>query len=63
MIAFSIILFAFAVLSFMLGWADGVRHDREILHIHQTGSWLVVCAVLIAAGIACLVWGKSTKRS
>jgi hypothetical protein len=47
----------------MLGWADGVRHDRAYLHIPETGSWLVATAVLAALGVAFLVWSRASKRS
>jgi putative Mn2+ efflux pump MntP len=61
-IALSIMFFAFAILCFMLGWADGVRHQREIFHIHQTASWLGGSVILIVIGAACLIWSRSLKR-
>ena len=38
MLAFSIMFFSGALLCFLLGWADGVRHDKTYLHIPETGS-------------------------
>jgi hypothetical protein len=63
MLAFSIMFFAGALLCFLLGWADGVRHGKTFLHIPQTGSFLVVAAILAALGIVFLVWSRSAKRS
>jgi hypothetical protein len=62
-LAFSIILFFLALLCFLLGWADGVRHDRTYLHIPETGSWLVATVILAGLGIVCLVWAKNPRRS
>ncbi len=62
-LAFSIILFFLALLCFLLGWADGVRHDRTYLHIPETGSWLLATAILAALGVAFLVMSRSGKRS
>ena len=56
-------LFLLALLSFLLGWADGVRHGRTYLHIPETGAWLVRAAILGALGVICLVWARGTKRS
>lgn len=62
-LAVSIMFFAVALLFFMLGWADGVRHDRSFLHIPETGSWLVATAIMLGLGVAFLVWARSVKRS
>ncbi len=63
MLAFSIMFFCLALLCLMLGWADGVRHDRSYLHIPETGSWLVATAILAALGVLLLVWSRVGKRS
>lgn len=60
-LAISIMFFAIAWLFFMLGWADGVRHDRTYLHIPQNGGWLVATVVMLAIGIAFLVWSRSAR--
>ena len=62
MLAFSIMFFSGALLCFLLGWADGVRHGRTYLHIPETGSWLVATAILIALGVAFFVRSRATKR-
>ena len=62
-IAFSIIFFSVALLCFLLGWADGVRHDRTYLHIPETGSWLVATAILGGLGAICFVASRGMKRS
>ena len=62
-LAFSVILFALALLCFLLGWADGVRHDRTYLHVPETGSWLVATAILAGLGVTLLLWSKMAKRS
>ena len=62
LLAVSIMFFAGALLCFLLGWADGVRHDKTYLHIPQTGGFLVVAVVLAAVGIAFLVWSRGAKR-
>lgn len=62
-LAVSIMFFAIAVLFFMLGWADGVRHDRSYLHIPETGGWLVATVIMLVFGVAFLVWARSAKRS
>jgi len=63
MLAFSIMFFSGALLCFLLGWADGVRHGRTYLHIPETGGWLVATAILIALGVAFFVRSRATKRS
>jgi hypothetical protein len=63
MFAFSIMFFCGALLSFMLGWADGVRHDKTVFHIPETRSFLVVTAIFAACGLLLLFWGMATKRS
>jgi putative Mn2+ efflux pump MntP len=62
-IACSIMFFALALLSLMLGWADGVRHRHTILHIPETDAWLVTALVLAILGIVFLVWARSAKRT
>ena len=63
MLAFSIMLFCGALLSFMLGWAEGVRHDKIYFHIHESRSFLVATAIFAALGLLLLVWGRIAKRS
>ncbi len=63
MLAFSIMLFAVALLCLLLGWADGVRHDKTYLHIPETGSFLVATGILAVLGALCLVWSRRGKRS
>lgn len=63
MLAFAIMFFSVALLCLMLGWADGVRHNRSYLHIPETGSWLVATAILAALGVILLVWSRVAKRS
>lgn len=55
--------FAVALLCLLLGWADGVRHGRAYLHFPDTGSWLVLTAILGALGAVFLVWSRATKRT
>jgi len=62
LLAFSVMFFCAGLLCFMLGWADGVRHDRAYLHIPETGSWLVATAVLGGLGVLFLIWSRSAKR-
>jgi nitrogen fixation-related uncharacterized protein len=62
-LAVSIIFFSVALLCFLLGLANGVRHDRTYLHIPQTGSWLVATAILAALGVVFFLWSRSAKRS
>ena len=62
MLAFSIMFFSGALLCFLLGWADGVRHDRTYLHIPETGSWLVATAILGALGVIFFSWSRAMKR-
>jgi putative Mn2+ efflux pump MntP len=63
MLAFAIMFFCIAFLCFMLGWADGVRHDKTYLHIPETGGFLVATAVLAALGVIFLVGSRAGKRS
>jgi hypothetical protein len=63
LLAFSVMFFCAALLCFMLGWADGVRHDRAYLHIPETGSWLVATAALGCLGVLFLIWSRGAKRS
>ena len=60
--AFSVMFFCISLLCFMLGWADGVRHDRAYLHIPETGSFLVATAVLTALGVLFFVWSRAGKH-
>lgn len=62
-LAFTIIFLALALLCFLLGWADGVRHDRTYLHIPETGGWLVATAILGGLGAICFFWSRGMKRS
>jgi hypothetical protein len=61
-LAFSIMFFCVALLTFMLGWADGVRHGRNLLHFPEVGGWLIATAVLAGLGVLFLVWSRSAKR-
>lgn len=61
MLAFSIMFFSVALLCFMLGWADGVRHGRAYLHFPVDG-WLVATGVLALLGVAFLGWSRAGKR-
>lgn len=61
-LAVSIMFFSVALLCLLLGWADGVRHQRTYLHIPQTGGWLVATAILVALGVVFLFWSKAAKR-
>ncbi len=63
MFAFSIMFFCGALLSFMLGWADGVRHDKTVFHIPEIRSFLVVTAIFAGCGLILLAWGMATKRT
>jgi hypothetical protein len=60
--AFSIMFFCIGLLTFMLGWADGVRHDKSYFPIPETGSFLIVTAVLVVLGIVFLVWSRAARR-
>ena len=62
MLAFSIMFFAGALLCFLLGWADGVRHGKTFLHIPETGSFLVATAVSAALGIVFLARARASRR-
>jgi hypothetical protein len=62
-LALSIMFFSVAVLFFMLGWADGVRHDRSYMHIPETGGWMVAGIIMVGVGIGFLLWSRSAKRS
>ena len=55
--------FAVALLCFLLGWADGVRHDKTYLHIPETGGWLVATAILGTLGLIFFAWSRARKRS
>jgi hypothetical protein len=55
--------FCVALLTFMLGWADGVRHGRTLLHFPEVGGWLIATVVLVGLGVFFLVWSRNTKRS
>lgn len=60
--AFSIILFSVALLFLMLGWADGVRHDKTYLHIPGTGGFLIATAACAALAVLFLIWSRSGRR-
>ena len=62
MLAFSIMFFSVALLCLMLGWANGVRHDKTYLHIPETGGWLVATVILAALGTVFLLWSNRAKR-
>lgn len=62
-LAFSIMFFAVAVLCFLLGWVDGVRHDTAYLHIPQTSGWLVATAILGGLGVLFLLSSRGIKRN
>ena len=53
--------FAVALLCFLLGWANGVRHDTRYLHIPETGSWLVATTVLGVIGALLLVISRARR--
>ena len=61
-LAFGIMFFAAALLCFMLGWADGVRHQRVIFAIHQNAGWLTACVILVVIGFGFLFWARKGKR-
>ena len=61
-LAFSIMFFCVALLTFMLGWANGVHHGRTLLHFPEVGGWLIATAVLAGLGVFFLVWSRNTKR-
>ena len=63
MVAVSIMFFSGALLCFLLGWADGVRHDKTYLHIPETGGFLVATAVFAVLGVIFLLWSRAGKRS
>jgi hypothetical protein len=62
MLAFSIMFFSGALLCFLLGWADGVRHGKTFLHIPETDSFLVATAAFAALGILFLVRSRASRR-
>ncbi len=61
-LAFSIIFFSVALLCFLLGWADGVRHDRTYFHIPETQGWLVAAAILGALGVIFFIGSRAARR-
>ena len=62
-LAVSIMFFAVALLFFMLGWAEGVRHGRSYLHIPETEGWLVATGITLLLGVAFFLWARSARRS
>ncbi|MEO8043842.1 MAG: hypothetical protein ABI674_02960 [Spartobacteria bacterium] len=63
LLAFSIMFFSVALLCFMLGWADGVRHGSAYLHFPRMDGWLIATASLSGLGVLFLVWSRAGKRS
>ena len=61
-LACSIIFFALTLLCLLLGWAEGVRRSTHYLHIPETGSCLVIAAILGSIGAFFLVWSRGMKR-
>ena len=61
--ALRIMFFFRALLCFMLGWADGVRHGKAYLHFPGLDVWLIATGVLVALGVAFLVWSRAGKRT
>ena len=61
--AFSIIFFCIALLTLMLGWAQGVRKDTTVLGIPESSGWLIAAAVLAGIGIILLIISRLSKRS
>lgn len=61
-LAISIMFFAVALLCFLLGWADGVRHRTYFLHIPETGSWLVATGIMAGLGVLFFLWSRATRR-
>jgi hypothetical protein len=62
-LAFSIVFFCIALLTLMLGWAQGVRKDTTYLSIPESGHWLIATAILAAFGIAFFIWSRVARRS
>lgn len=62
-LAFSIIFFAFGVLCFLLGGAEGVRHGTKILHIPETGGWLVAAGAFASLGVFFLLRSRRSRPS
>ena len=62
-LAFGIIFFCLALLTLMLGWAQGVRKDTTYLHIPESGNWLVATAILAAVGVIFFIWSRIARRS
>ncbi len=60
--AFSIMFFSVALLCFMLGWADGVRHGRAYLHFPGADGWLIATGILTALAVVFLLWSRVGKR-
>ena len=63
LVAVSIMFFFVALLCFALGLADGVRHQRMILHIPQSAGWLIATGILVVIGVICLLRARSSRRS
>jgi hypothetical protein len=62
-LAFSIMFFAVALLSLLLGLADGVRRDSTYFHIPETRVGLIVAGSLALIGLCFLFWSRARKRS
>lgn len=54
--------FAVAILCFLLGWADGVRHGQHYLHLPVTGGWAIATAILAGLGVLFFIWSRSSRR-
>jgi len=63
MLAFSIMFFSVALLCFMLGWADGVRHGKAYLHFPGVDGWLVATGILTALAFLFFFWSRVGKRA
>ncbi|HEY1771286.1 MAG TPA: hypothetical protein VGG02_13625 [Chthoniobacterales bacterium] len=57
-LAGSVVCFCGALLCFMLGWAQGVRHDTRYLHIPQNAGWVLAAAIFAGIGLLCLAFAR-----
>ena len=62
MLAVGIMFFAFTLLCALLGWAEGVRHDTKILHIPETGGWLLAAGALAVFGFFFVFRSRAVNR-
>ncbi|HEX3817805.1 MAG TPA: hypothetical protein VHW03_05915 [Chthoniobacterales bacterium] len=62
-LAFSIIFFCLALLTLMLGWAQGVRKDTTVMGIPESSHWLIATAILAGIGVIFFIWSRVAKRS